>query len=71
MKLFMPIAALFLTLPSFAGIIFSDNFESNGTALNTTPTGWTVTNGAVDIVGPSFFNGLCATGTTCIDMDGK
>ncbi len=64
-------AVFCLALPSFAGVILSDNFEGNGYALNTTPSGWTVTNGTVDVIGPGYFSGLCANGTKCIDMDGS
>lgn len=64
-------AAFCLALPSLAGVIFSDNFEGNSYALNTTPNGWTVTGGTVDVIGPGYFSGLCANGTKCIDMDGS
>ncbi|MCX6597646.1 MAG: DUF642 domain-containing protein [Acidobacteria bacterium] len=65
------VAAFCLALPTFAGVIISDNFEGNSYALNTTPNGWTVTGGTVDVIGPGYFNGLCANGTKCIDMDGS
>lgn len=51
--------------------IFSDNFDANGLALNGTPTGWTVTNGTVDIIGnPGFFDFIPGSGRY-IDLDGS
>jgi Protein of unknown function (DUF642)/PEP-CTERM motif len=52
--------------------IFADDFNANAVGPNLAPTGWTVTNGTVDIVGPGFFGGLCAAGgDKCIDLDGS
>lgn len=56
---------------SQAATVFSDDFEGNAYGLNAVPTGWTVTNGTVDIIGPLFFN-LCGAGNgKCIDLDGS
>jgi hypothetical protein len=56
-----------------ANTIYSDNFDSDTANLNGTPSGWVVSGGAVDIVGPS--NGwgwLCAPGGgNCVDLDGS
>lgn len=54
-----------------AATIFSDDFDANALALNAVPIGWTVTDGTVDIIGPTFFS-LCASGQgKCIDLDGS
>jgi hypothetical protein len=54
-----------------AQTIFSDNFDANALALNAVPTGWTVTNGTVDIIGdPNFFNFIPGSGRF-IDLDGS
>lgn len=56
---------------SQAATVFSDDFEGNAYGLNVAPSGWTVTNGTVDIIGPLFFN-LCGAGNgKCIDLDGS
>jgi hypothetical protein len=34
-----------------AGVIYSDNFNSDTPGLNTTPSGWTLTQGSVDTIG--------------------
>ncbi len=82
-KTFIPAALLFAAAGiGQASTIFSDNFDSNpgqntvtvGNQTNTNATGtFTVTSGTVDVVGPTFFPGLCATGPeagSCIDLDG-
>ena len=72
MKKTLAIAALVaFCSASQAGVIFSDNFDANSYGLNAVPTGWTVTNGTVDIIGPAFHN-LCGAGYgKCIDLDGS
>ncbi len=65
-----------LAAPSDAGVIFADDFDANALGLNSTPAGWTISDGGtVDIVGtPAFFAELCAGGpspTRCIDLDGS
>jgi hypothetical protein len=58
-------------------VIFSDNFDANPVGLNTTPAGWTLDAGTVDIVGTGFFANLCTdlggspSPSRCIDMDGS
>lgn len=75
MKKFLAVAALStLSCLSQAGVVFSDNFNSNGAlGLNNTPAGWTVTGGTVDVVGGAGgFASLCASGgVVCIDLDGS
>ena len=75
MKKFLAVAALStLSCLSQAGVVFSDNFNSNGAlGLNDTPAGWTVTSGTVDVVGGAGgWGGLCASGgVVCIDLDGS
>lgn len=57
---------------SQAAVIFSDNFDANSYGLNTVPTGWTVTNGTVDIIGAGTPFNLCGSGYgKCIDLDGS
>jgi hypothetical protein len=60
-----------------ASTIFFDNFDANPTGLNTTPAGWTMTSGSVDIVGTGFIPNLCTdlggspSPARCVDMDGS
>lgn len=57
-----------------AAPFFSDDFQSNGVGPNVAPSGWTVSGGTVDIVGPpAYFPGLCAPvgAEKCIDLDGS
>ena len=49
-----------------AVVIFSDDFDSSVSGLNVVPTGWTVTDGTVDVVG----GGFCQSGL-CVDLDGS
>lgn len=73
MKKLLVIAALAsATSGAWASSIFSDNFNGDTIASNTTPSGWTVTGGTVDVVGPGWFGGLCAPGGgSCVDLDGS
>ena len=58
-------------------MIFSDNFDANPVGLNSTPAGWTLDAGAVDIVGTGLAANLCTdlggspSPARCIDMDGS
>ena len=54
-----------------AAQLFFDDFNSNSTGLDRTPSGWTVSNGTVDIVGPTLYGTVCAINETCIDLDGS
>jgi len=49
-----------------AAPVFSDNFDGSVQGLNVVPTGWTVTDGTVDVVG----GGYCVSGL-CVDLDGS
>lgn len=59
-------ALLLVATASQAAIIFSDNFDGSISGLNVVPTGWTVTDGTVDVVG----GGFCQGGL-CVDLDGS
>ena len=66
---------LALTLLAFASTaqattIFSDNFDANVLGLDTVPTGWTVTDGTVDIIGDGYFDFIPNSGKY-IDLDGS
>jgi len=66
---------LALTLLAFASTaqattIFSDNFDANVLGLDTVPTGWTVTDGTVDIIGDGYFDFIPGSGKY-IDLDGS
>jgi len=49
-----------------AATVFSDNFNASASGLNVAPTGWTVTDGTVDVVS----GGFCVSGF-CVDLDGS
>lgn len=51
---------------SQAAVVFSDNFNASAAGLNVTPTGWTVSDGTVDVVS----GGFCVAGQ-CVDLDGS
>ena len=59
-------ALLVFATASQAAVIFSDNFDASISGLNVVPTGWTVTDGTVDVVG----GGFCQGGL-CVDLDGS
>lgn len=71
--LFAAVVAAAVTSSAQAAPFFSDDFQSNAVGLNSTPSGWTVSNGTVDIVGPNNFAGLCLPvgSEKCIDLDGS
>jgi hypothetical protein len=72
MKKALVIAALAaVSVAAHADTIFSDNFDANAYGLNAVPTGWTVTDGTVDIIGPSFYSYCGAGQGKCIDLDGS
>ena len=70
-------SALLLSVSAQAGIIFQDNFDSEGTQtshLNYNGfTNWTVSDGTVDLVGmPNGWGIDCVGGTgKCVDLDGS
>jgi hypothetical protein len=55
-----------------ATTVFSDNFNSDAQGLNTTPLGWNLTQGSVDIIGsPGPFNYLPTDIGNYIDLNGS
>lgn len=71
MKTLITLTAALLATAAHAAPVFSDNFEGNALALNGAPTGWTVGNGSVDVIGGNLFGYLCAGSGSCIDLDGS
>ena len=64
--------ALLAGASAHAAPLFFDDFDSNPTGPNLVPAGWSVTSGAVDIVGPGYFPEICSIdGDRCIDLDGS
>lgn len=63
------LAAVVAVTPASAGTVFFDDFEGDTSALNTTPIGWTVTSGTVDIVASGSYGITCAG--NCLDTDGS
>lgn len=54
------------SVASQAAVVFSDNFDASVGGLNVVPTGWTVSDGTVDVVS----GGFCVAGQ-CVDLDGS
>ncbi|HPR06632.1 MAG: pyruvate-binding protein [Zoogloeaceae bacterium] len=54
------------SVASQATVVFSDNFDASVAGLNVVPTGWTVSDGTVDVVSGAF----CVAGQ-CVDLDGS
>jgi len=71
--LFAAVVAAAVTGSAHAALFFSDDFQSSTEGGNAIPSGWAVSNGTVEVLGPSFFGGLCngATGEKCVDLDGS
>lgn len=65
----MPFLALLTNAE--AAVIFSDDFETEAFGLNTTLDHWTISDGTIDVVGPSFFGIACNGSTRCVDLDGS
>jgi hypothetical protein len=63
-------ASLLLAGTANATVVFSDNFDANTVGLNATPSGWTVSDGTVDIIGAGYFDFLPGNGKY-LDMDGS
>ena len=62
--------AMALANPAQADIlIFNDNFDTNNVGLNSVPTGWTVSDGTVDINGTGLDDFIPGSGNY-IDLDG-
>jgi len=68
------IVALVLTLTGQGlanpGVLFSDNFDGETAGLNVAPSQWTVTGGAVDVIGNGYFDWLPGNGRY-VDLDGS
>jgi len=62
-------AALLAVTGAQAVEIFSDDFDAAIEGLSIVPTGWTVTDGTVDVVGTVF--PLCEGTGLCVDLDGS
>ena len=54
-----------------ATTVFFDNFDQDALGLNVTPTGWTVANGTVDIIGTPSFSDLLPGNGRYVDLDGS
>ena len=54
-----------------AATVFSDNFNSDPQGLNTTPAGWNLTQGSVDIIGTGFYAYLPLDIGNYIDLNGS
>lgn len=70
-KKFLLASALLVstTVVSHAAVLFTDNFDSSTLALNSTPIGWTLDYGSLDVIGPDY-NFYPGTGNH-IDMNGS
>ena len=63
--------ALGVAAPGHAtAAVFADNFNSNASHLDTTPTGWNLVKGTVDIIGNGFFDWYPGNGAY-LDLDGS
>jgi len=69
-RLLIAAAASILAASAQAAPVFSDDFNSDPTGLNTTPAGWNVTLGTVDTIGTGFFDLIPGSGNY-IDLDGS
>ena len=58
------------TVSSHAAVIFSDNFNSTPQGLNTTPNGWVLDYGSVDVIGTGFYDFYSGNGNY-LDMNGS
>ncbi len=66
------LAALFAAASTQASTpVFADSFEASAQGLNQVPSGWTVSGGTVDVVGPGLFGELCLGSGRCVDLDGS
>ena len=55
---------------SNAQTVFTESFDAAPLGSDVTPTGWTVTGGTVDVIGPGFFDLLSGNGRY-VDLDGS
>lgn len=66
LKSLVSVCVVACSLGAQAAPVFSDNFDASVSGLNVVPTGWTVSDGTVDVVG----GGFCVSGL-CVDLDGS
>jgi hypothetical protein len=69
-KILLASTLLCLGAGAQAATVFSDNFNANATGYNATPSGWTIRNGTVDIIGNGYDDYLPGSGAY-IDLDGS
>lgn len=69
-RILLSAALALATAATHAGVVFSDDFNANPTALNLDPVGWTVTDGKVDLIGNGFFDFYPGNGVY-VDLDGS
>ncbi|QKS30544.1 MAG: hypothetical protein FAZ92_02380 [Accumulibacter sp.] len=71
--LFAAVVAAAVSGGAHAAPFFSDDFQSSTEGGNTVPSGWTVSAGTVEVLGQSFFGGLCngSVSEKCVDLDGS
>lgn len=62
--------ALFTTSAAQAIPLFSDNFNGEAQALNTSLDNWTVSDGTIDVIGTGFFDFYPGNGNY-LDLDGS
>lgn len=69
----LALVALLSALPAFSAVLLNDNFGNPAaSALNTTPPGWTVSNGTVDYIRNTDFGITCrGNAGGCVDLDGS
>jgi hypothetical protein len=61
---------VFSSVASHAAVIFADNFNSTPQGLNTTPNGWVLDYGSVDVIGSGYFDFYPGNGNY-LDMNGS
>jgi hypothetical protein len=55
-----------------AAIVFQDNFDTEGTGINTALDNWEITNGTIDVVSIGSFGLTCSPALSiCVDLDGS
>lgn len=69
-KLLLASTLLCLGAGAQAATVFSDNFDTNATGYNATPSGWRVGYGTVDVIGNGYDDYLPGSGAY-IDLDGS
>jgi hypothetical protein len=72
-RLILAAAAMLLVAPTAhaATDLFFDDFETEAAGGNQSLDNWSISIGAIDVLGGSYFPYLCANATRCIDLDGS